>query len=360
MIYLAAIASIETDNSTESTEDVVSITINVGKEFQEVLELSTGILCYVKRMISSDKGIEKRIFEDILSMTEKMNALFYNGTNPEKTTLNDIVILASAYLFTSIVHKTLYTYTMDRLQLCLGQECVLQCLELLQTDAFDRRCILIYMKALYEAECIYKAQGHSEIYKHLLYQSMNMYIAYTQGEKNYPAPIEVINICFPNEEKIDSRNVLNGLYANSVHSLGEFYFSESGHIDHQKAIMYTHRALNLYLNNALFTHNDYVQWAIKSSKLSIFLMNHSHLTEARHHLAAASFILQKFHDEICMNTDQEKCSDLYASNYELYHKASAVVTRNWARYGIHLCVYRIKNYYMMKKVTNLIKKVIQN
>ncbi|KAF7284571.1 hypothetical protein GWI33_021952 [Rhynchophorus ferrugineus] len=82
--------------------------------------------------------------------------------------------------------------------------------------------------------------------------------------------------------------------------------------------------------------NDYepIDWALNSATLSQFFMEKCGFKQARHHLAASSYILDKYkREEIDIDCEH---NDEFDAKLETFNHRSADVARCWTKYGIFL------------------------
>lgn len=105
--------------------------------------------------------------------------------------------------------------------------------------------------------------------------------------------------------------------------------------DSLKSSVYCHVTLKRQLES-----NDYdpIDWALNSATLSQFFMEANGFKQARHHLAASSYIIAKYEEEL--NSVVER-NDNYGAKIENFRHRSADIARCWAKYGL-LLMYNSK------------------
>lgn len=70
--------------------------------------------------------------------------------------------------------------------------------------------------------------------------------------------------------------------------------------DHLKSAVYCHNTLKRQLESKDY---DAIEWALNAATLSQFFMERNGFRQARHHLAAASYVLDKYSDEQLKNIE---------------------------------------------------------
>lgn len=100
--------------------------------------------------------------------------------------------------------------------------------------------------------------------------------------------------------------------------------------DALKSAVYCHVTLKRQLEN-----NDYeaIDWALNTATLSQFFMEKNGFKQARHHLAASSYMLNKY--ELELNAVNEH-NEEYEAKCENFKHRAADVARCWAKYGLLL------------------------
>ncbi|KAF2885054.1 hypothetical protein ILUMI_21109 [Ignelater luminosus] len=116
--------------------------------------------------------------------------------------------------------------------------------------------------------------------------------------------------------------------------------------DHTLTLYYLaqiYGALNDSLKSAVYCHitlqrqlesDDYemIDWALNAATLSQFFMEKNGFKQARHHLAASSYMLEIYEGQLNQITDQNE----YEAKIENFKHRSADVARCWAKYGLLL------------------------
>lgn len=101
--------------------------------------------------------------------------------------------------------------------------------------------------------------------------------------------------------------------------------------DHLQSAVYCHNTLKRQLESKDY---DHIEWALNAATLSQFFMERNGFKQARHHLAAASYILDKYYEEIIKNL--QGSSEEEEAMRERFKHRSADVSRCWSKYGLLL------------------------
>lgn len=309
----------ETVKSTEST-------MNVNKKFIKILKSSF-------RIMSGD--YEGQILEthqkyiDIIDV--KMDRLFREVINLKDEKFDDCVTLALSYLYMS------YAYIdSENKTLILGKKYLTKSLELLQNKELDCKAILIAMRSHNELSYIETiAQNIIEAESHLN-KAMELYAMFTE-EDDYPTPVDVASI-LNIEDEANSKCLLNEIYRATLEGLldmEETTFLHSKRTDIPKAVIYMHKLLVKKLNAA---DTDHAMWAIYSANLSTYFTKYGRFIEARNHLTAANFMIQKYFLNVYQKVEESNLSIIenVSKDMQVYKYASALIANYWAKYGLAL------------------------
>ncbi|XP_030753538.1 KIF1-binding protein [Sitophilus oryzae] len=118
-----------------------------------------------------------------------------------------------------------------------------------------------------------------------------------------------------------------------AHTLTLYYLAQIfGKLNEDfKSAIYCHITLQRQLEADDY---DPIDWALNSATLSQFFMQKCGFKQARHHLAAASYILEKYkREELVQNSVG---NEEFEAALETFNHRSADVARCWTKYGIFL------------------------
>ncbi|KAL0267501.1 UNVERIFIED_CONTAM: hypothetical protein PYX00_009754 [Menopon gallinae] len=119
---------------------------------------------------------------------------------------------------------------------------------------------------------------------------------------------------------------LERLVTNNLQMLG-FVYSKQGKMD--KFAVYHHEVLRRQLD---MREGDATVWAMKTARLGYFFITRNKFAQARHHLAAACYVLSQY--ESTLKTLET--SDLVLAKWEELNHRYADIAKCWVKYGLFL------------------------
>lgn len=265
----------------------------------------------------------KKIKKTIKTLEAKMEGLFQSTTLATNVTLDDIIVLAIAYFNMGLM----YVDSKEENELCAGKNYFMRCIELLKGKELDRKAILTSIEVYTELQCILNKLQKSKT-SELFYEALELYLKYTEEENKYPSPINIPSILGIVEEKSNSRLLLADIHLANIAYLVKQYKQYPKNDD--KLVIYIHNLLNKQIPEIMkFENVGCYYWALASIDLTqYFLFNHR-FTEARHHLAAADYIMEEFQKFIKETTS----SEYHTLMLDKYQNAHANIAKYWASYG---------------------------
>lgn len=318
--------------------------MDVDKEYLDILLSSYKVMKLVQKT-NCTKKMNKNYDNNIA----RMEKFFHNVIESKDTKFDNIVTLAQAYLYMA---NTCY-YINEKEKFYMNSDNLIKSWLLLKDKMLDHKAILITVKIFNNLATIFYKHNQVKKCKAFLRKTLEQYSLYTKKKNEYPVPIHVSNI-LGIEAKIDTKSHLDTLYIYALEHLAIIY-STHAYLDHGKLTLYMHKALNKKLDNLKVLEKDYIGWAKIAAILSTYFILHGRFTEARNHLAAADFMMQKFYVEKYLKTDKQ--SPDYVSVSDNYESAITYVTMCWARYGIQL-MYLSKQKLLYSKKYNMKNKAI--
>lgn len=234
---------------------------------------------------------------------------------------------------TAITHLNIGILQSDMQDTELAKENFRRCISLLSTNELTAEGILPAISANNQIGIVYAQQGAYGKAKDFLERAENLYIKFT--EVVHLDPVNMVTIMGIEEIEGDlcARSVLEKLHTLTLYYLAQVCRELD---DKQSFALYCHRTLSKQLSlNSITQDLDYVEWALNAATISQYFIEHDKFPQARHHLAAASCILQKYWEILQAKGDRET-SESVAAEYETYDHRSADIARCWAKYGIAL------------------------
>lgn len=156
-------------------------------------------------------------------------------------------------------------------------------------------------------------------------------LLFNQFKQTGKVPLDISDLFEPNLEKPNEELAFKNM--EKIYTLTLYYLAQIFGKLHEnfKSAIYCHITLQRQ-----FDMGDYdpIDWALNSATLSQFFMEKCGFKQARHHLAASSYILDKYKSEyLDVQTDR---GEQYDSELEVFNHRSADVSRCWVKYGILL------------------------
>lgn len=134
-------------------------------------------------------------------------------------------------------------------------------------------------------------------------------------------------VSFEQTKPFDDFILLETAHTLTLYYLAQVYGSLKQNL---KSAIYCHITLKRQLQ-----YNDYeaIDWALNSATLSQFFSEQNGFYQARHHLAAASSILDKYEAELRAVSTQDEA---HLADIERFKHRAADVARCWAKYCLQL------------------------
>ncbi|XP_076245249.1 KIF-binding protein [Calliopsis andreniformis] len=294
----------------------------------------------------------KERFEDVRKLSddhEKFSTdsepykIKYQAIEKLKTMETDLVnILASVpkneksgeeIIMLSMVHLNLGLLHAGTEELKASEEQFMKCIELLKGKELDPEAVLPILHALNQLGIIWSQWNEPTKAKTFLDRAEQIYNDFINTRED---PVNVIqNFYIENtKDKLNPKEMLEKVHTLTLYYLAQVYrFLQ----DHHKFAIYCHMTLRGQLGrNVIMPDLDYIDWALNAATLSQYFMENDGFSQARHHLAAASCILQKYEDILKEKTEINGESEALSAEWENFKHRSADVARCWAAYGILL------------------------
>ncbi|KAK6640200.1 hypothetical protein RUM44_011886 [Polyplax serrata] len=119
---------------------------------------------------------------------------------------------------------------------------------------------------------------------------------------------------------------LEKLVTNNLQMLG-FVHNKQGDLD--KFAVYHHQVLKRQLD---MREGDATVWAMKTARLGYFFLTRNKFAQARHHLAAACYVLSQYENTL----KTLETTDLVLSKWDELNHRYADIAKCWVRYGLFL------------------------
>ncbi|XP_014467303.1 PREDICTED: KIF1-binding protein-like [Dinoponera quadriceps] len=322
LIILICLASVTKAESIENTENM---TMNLTDK------LVTNLIT-VYDIYNNYNGSEytSRQIEMLRQLKEDLYRHFYEITNLKDPKFDDIIILATSFTYMVYINrpwKRLLEYAL------INESYITQSMILIKDKELDCKAILIAMANCLEFSYIYLTLNKPKIYLQYAYKIFDIYFAYTKGEDEFPAPIDVlVSLGIGNESNTIME--LHTLYLINLRQLFDLRDNyKYRQIDFEKIALYKHKLLkNLMKTVPLYI--DHVTWAYEVIHLAEYFMSCDHFNEFKNHLCAASVMMIRFHDEVFMKDNAEISTKNKNLQYDCFKSICSVIEMIWVRYGL--------------------------
>ncbi|XP_014489318.1 PREDICTED: KIF1-binding protein-like [Dinoponera quadriceps] len=272
----------------------------------------------VQKMMDNLSPNDKSEIEEVISiLMELIDEL--NNKMASSTSENLVVMLA-------ILHLNLGTIYVNLDKTIIAEKELITCTDLLKDIELEPSSIMPMIKALNQLGILY-AKCEAEKAKVSLEKAEKLYTEFTENIQLIPIDIDVTMGI--DTEGLDACKLLDKIHTMTLFYLAQVYGELN---DKDWFAAYCHKTLSMQLR---LDSMDNIDWALNAATLSQYFIDHDNFTQARYHLASASYILQKHRDALEAKGPKET-SESIAAEYETYHHRSADVARCWAQYGITL------------------------
>uniref|UniRef100_A0A1Q3FAB0 KIF-binding protein n=1 Tax=Culex tarsalis TaxID=7177 RepID=A0A1Q3FAB0_CULTA len=207
-----------------------------------------------------------------------------------------------------------------------GELVLKEALELVREDRERPQAINGYVEVLNQLGILHCNRGNFEDSKGFLDLAKE---AYEGAKGSEMEPLTIMDL-FGSKDEVEKGK--GRLLLEKNHTLTLYYLAQVyGYLeDLTSSARYCHLTLKRQLNYKDFEHVD---WALNAATLSQYYFPQNHLSQARHLLAAASYMLDRFEEEVIPKETNETAK---AEKIETLRHRSADIARCWAKYGIHI------------------------
>ncbi|XP_055386127.1 KIF-binding protein [Condylostylus longicornis] len=208
-----------------------------------------------------------------------------------------------------------------------GENYLQQSLELIGENYLKNEMIISYIGASNELGIVWANRNETQRSEQFFTQSENAYNDF----KKLDIPPMAISDIFGTVDEIETGKGIKEL--EKLFTLTTFYKAQM--LGKLGNLELSAKYCNLTLRRQIMNKEglDYIDWALNSATLSQYYIGVNKFTEARHHLAAASFILSEYEEKMISPGMSE---DAISSVKENFNHRYADVARCWSKYGLTL------------------------
>uniref|UniRef100_A0A182SPS0 KIF-binding protein n=1 Tax=Anopheles maculatus TaxID=74869 RepID=A0A182SPS0_9DIPT len=207
-----------------------------------------------------------------------------------------------------------------------GDVLLKEALELIEQDQEKEPAINVRIEILNQLGIMACNQSNFVESKQYLDRAKDVYFETKELDRE---PLTMADL-FGTKEEVEKGKGLKLLESN--HTLTLYYLAQVfGFLDNlADSAQYCHMTLQRQLEYNEFEHVD---WALNAVTLSQFYFPKNHLTQARHLLAASTFMLNRYETEVVEKVENPTER---AEKEEILRYRMADVGRCWAKYGLHI------------------------
>lgn len=239
-----------------------------------------------------------------------------------------------ALIMLAIVHLNLGILHADTEELKAGEENLMKCIELLKDKELEADAVLPVLSALNQLGIIWSLWSQPSKAKGFLDKAEKIYEDFIKDGSKEPVNMAANFGIEDVKDELSGKDVMEKIHTLTLYYLAQVYGSLK---DHHKSAVYCHMTLRRQLGNTDIVEGlDYIDWALNAATLSQYFLENDGFTQARHHLAAASFILNKYDAILKRKLEMDGESEELTAELEKFKHRSADVARCWAKYGIML------------------------
>lgn len=267
--------------------------------------------------------------DSILICEDLLDKYFFEITTSDNPKLSDLAILAESYLM--MYHIKIPLGMFDSEHLYIARFYVMQNVELLKGKELHSEIIIIAMASHNLLSYIYMQLKNKELSLRHLNKSFDLYMTYTKGQDDYPAPINILYSLNITDE-INTINTMNVMYTQILGSMIVLGYSKHVSVDMEKIVTYMHKFLKKRLED--ISGYDYVIWSIEATKLVDYFLSCDRFIESKNHLGVAAIMIKRAYN-YCKNDSTKSTEEKKILYYKINNVLSAI-NACWARYGLAL------------------------
>ncbi|XP_046387888.1 KIF-binding protein isoform X2 [Ischnura elegans] len=239
-----------------------------------------------------------------------------------------------------ITWLNLGTIAVETEEISTGEEQLMQCLKCIPEEKWlEPKAVLVILCTLQQLGILWAQRDNAEKAKGFLERAEKLYSEFRELSSSPPVDmVQLFNIGLnkdPDDEReenqtnkiLSSENSMEKAHTHTLYYLAQVYGTLG---NTSKSAIYCHTTLKRMLERKEY---EVVDWALNSATLSQFFITRNYFKQAKHHLAASSFMLDQFESEVIKEGDQGEELEAKWSNF---HHRSADVARCWAKYGLVL------------------------
>ncbi|KAG6449393.1 hypothetical protein O3G_MSEX006012 [Manduca sexta] len=214
---------------------------------------------------------------------------------------------------------------METEELTSSEKILMEAVDLLVLNASKPEIVVTLINVYNNLGILWSNRDEPKKAKTFLVQAKDLYENF-KCTLQMPLPIEHI-INYTGENVVEDFMFLEKAYTLTMYYLAQVFGALKENL---KSAIYCHITLRRQLQ---YIDYEPIDWALNSATLSQFFAEQNGFYQSRHHLAAASTILERYEEKL---TAIESDEEAHLAKLETFKHRSADVARCWAKYCILL------------------------
>lgn len=341
LICLASVTKAEPNEKVKNAENMTT--------FSEKLVTDAKILhdLYIK---CKDNYISYQIEFNLIK--KRLDRYFNEITNLRDPKLDDIIILASLFSSMAFINSEMNA---SQENLYVIEFYYTQSLTLLKDKELDSKAIILAMHDLIQLYEVYRRLNNPKKYLSCLNKSLDLYLAYTKGQDEFPVPFDIRTIIIEQPVKSSTVHTLNKYFVISLSNLMQLNNNfEHELIDMGKIVTYMHKMLNKIFK-IIPLCIEHFAWVTETIRLAEYFLSCDRLIECKSHLCAAYVMIKRCYDEIYMILDAEKFAEYKNCIYMQIQSFICIINITWVKYGL-VIFYLSRKQFLQSEEKNIFRK----
>lgn len=301
------------------------MTVSVDMSEKEILNDFKENYCKIRKLLDEDSKndpdnepyMSKYKAKGILvGMCDSLKRLLSSTTSLEDVKIH--AMLGAVLLNIGIID-------METEELSSSEKVLVEAVELLTPNSSKPEIIITLINVFNNLGILWSNREEPDKAKSYLLHAKELYENF-KCTMQLPLPIEHI-VSPTGENPLGDFMLLEKAHTLTLYYLAQVYGSLKENL---KSAVYCHVTLRRQLQ-----YNDFepIDWALNSATLSQFFAEQNGFLQSRHHLAAASTILEQHEEKL---RSSESNDEVFLAKIETFKHRSADVARCWAKYCILL------------------------
>ncbi|XP_063923241.1 KIF-binding protein isoform X1 [Zophobas morio] len=290
--------------------------VDLGEKYNKVLKLLEDSKFDPPNEPYASKCAAKEI---LIDMKAKLENTSNNQFSSSSELLKIKAMLGSVYLYLGMT-------SIEMEELSEGENSLQNCHDTIR-DFFNNPQVVMITLNMYNQFGILWSQREPEKAKNYLHKAEQLYHKFKSSDN---VAVDISTLFCSNLETQNEENAKQNF--EKIHTFTLYYLAQIYGVlkDALKSAIYCHITLQRQLDSGDY---DPIDWALNAATLSQFFMEKNGFKQARHHLAASSYIMDEYKEKLFSVSERNEEFD---AKVEVFKHRSADIARCWAKYGLVL------------------------